>query len=35
MSYALPYATDGVRVVKVGLSFSTATCSLDEWEIEL
>lgn len=32
--YALPYQQDGRKTIKVGLSFSTATCSLDEWVFE-
>lgn len=31
--YALPYTADGRRVVKIGINFSTATRSIDEWLI--
>jgi hypothetical protein len=29
--YALPYETDGCRVVKVGLHFDMDSRTLDEW----
>ena len=32
--YAVPYATSGKRVVKVGVSFSTKTKSVEEWVVE-
>ncbi len=32
--YALPYATDGRRVVKAGLHFSLDSRTLDEWVVE-
>ena len=32
--YAVPYATSGKRVVKVGVSFSTKTKSVEEWIVE-
>lgn len=32
--YAIPYQTDGRRVVKAGIHFNTATRTLDEWMIE-
>ena len=31
--YALPYATEGRRVVKVGMNFDTATRTLTDWQI--
>ena len=31
--YALPYATEGRRVVKVGINFDTATRTLTDWQI--
>ena len=31
--YAIPYATSGKRVVKVGVSFSTETKSLEDWMV--
>ena len=32
--YATPYATDGRKVVKVGIRFSPATMTVEEWLIE-
>ena len=32
--YAIPYQTDGRRVVKVGIRFSTETLAIEDWEIE-
>ena len=31
--YAEPFATDGRRVVKIGIKFSPETMSVDEWKI--
>ena len=31
--YAIPYQNDGRRIVKVGISFSTVTRTIDEWEV--
>jgi hypothetical protein len=31
--YALPYESDGRRVVKVGVSFSTETRTVEEWVV--
>jgi hypothetical protein len=33
-NYAIPYQTDGRRVVKVGVSMNTETRTVEEWEIE-
>ena len=33
-SYALPYQTDGRRVVKAGISFSSDTRTVGDWVIE-
>jgi type I restriction enzyme R subunit len=32
--YAVPYQTDGRKVVKVGVRFSTETLAIENWEIE-
>ena len=32
--YAIPYQTDGRKVVKVGIRFSTETLAIENWEIE-
>jgi hypothetical protein len=32
--YAVPYLTDGRKVVKVGVRFSTETLAIENWEIE-
>ena len=32
--YAVPYQTDGRKVVKVGVRFSTETLAIEDWEIE-
>ena len=32
--YAIPYQTDGRRVVKVGIRFSTETLAVEDWMIE-
>ena len=32
--YAIPYQTDGRRVVKVGISFNGETRTVDDWLIE-
>jgi hypothetical protein len=32
--YAVPYQTDGRKVVKVGVRFSTETLAVENWEIE-
>lgn len=31
--YAEPFATDGRRIVKVGIKFSPETMSVDDWKI--
>ena len=31
--YAIPYQTDGRRVVKVGVKFDTQTRTIDSWQI--
>lgn len=33
-SYALPYQTDGRRVVKAGISFNSETRTVNDWMIE-
>ena len=33
--YALPYQTDGRRVVKVGVKFNSETRTIDEWKIRI
>ena len=33
--YAVPYATDGRKVVKVGIRFSTETLAIEDWVIEI
>ena len=32
--YAIPYQTDGRRVVKVGVKFDTQTRTINSWQIE-
>jgi hypothetical protein len=31
--YAAPYLTDGRKVIKLGVNFSTATRTIDAWEM--
>ena len=31
--YAIPYQADGRRIVKVGVNFDSATCTIGEWKI--
>ena len=33
-NYAIPYQTDGRRVVKVGVSMNAETRTVEEWEME-
>ena len=32
--YAVPYATDGRKVVKVGVQFSPETMTIEDWIVE-
>ena len=33
-NYALPFAADGRKVIKIGINFSTKTRTISEWEME-
>ncbi len=32
--YAIPYQTDGRKIIKIGIKFDTETRTIDQWQIE-